>query len=217
MKINKKRSKNNSAKKTNKEIKEDIPVDDDVVFQDETDEDGGIFKSPKDEIKKVKDKLNRCEKEKTEYLDGWHRAKSDLVNLKRRYEKSAEEAALLSERSFAEKLLPVFDSFSIAVSEQNNWEDLPDEWRVGMENIYNQLKKVLEDHGIFPFSPKGEQFDPSFHDALATETVREKNKDNVIVEVIQRGYIHKEGLLRSAKVKVAQYQEEESDKEDKEA
>lgn len=210
MTINNKGSKDNSKKKVAKKRKENIPIDndsDEIVFENEINEDSGIFEKSINDIKKLKNKLNQCEKEKTEYLDGWHRSRSDLVNLKRRYEKSADEAAITAERSFAEKLLPAFDSFSIAVSQQKSWKELPEEWRVGMENVHNQLKKVFEEHKIFPFSPEGEQFDPALHDAIALEPVKDKTKDNTVLEVIQRGYIHKDSLLRSAKVKVAQYEE----------
>ncbi|MGM0628998.1 MAG: nucleotide exchange factor GrpE [Patescibacteria group bacterium] len=180
-----------------------------VAFEDIIEEEGISTKSPQESIKKLKNKLKECENEKAEYLDGWLRAKSDMVNLRKRYEKEADDVRRLSERRFAEKLLPVMDSFSMAIADQDTWENLPEGWRKGMENVHSQLKRVFSDYGIYPFSPEGETFDPSSHEAVAVIDVDERESDNLITEVVQDGYTYGEEILRTAKVKVAHYPEEE--------
>ncbi|MGM0482582.1 MAG: nucleotide exchange factor GrpE [Patescibacteria group bacterium] len=206
----------NKKEKRDKQNEEKLEQDDDenvaeeeVTFEDNVEEEGISSKSPQESIKKLKNKLKECENEKAEYLDGWLRAKSDMVNLRKRYEKEAEDVRRLSERRFAEQLLPVMDSFSMALADQDTWKDLPEGWRRGMENVHSQLKRVFSDHGIYSFSPEGEVFDPSVHEAVAVIDVDERESDNVITEVIQEGYTYGDEIIRTAKVKVGHYPEEE--------
>lgn len=180
-----------------------------VTFEDVTDSDEFSSNSPQGTVKKLKKRLKECEKEKAEYLEGWLRAKSDMVNLRKRYEKEAEAVRASSEKRFAERILPVMDSFSMALADQDAWMELPEGWRKGMENIYSQLKRVFSDHDIHSFSPKGEPFDPNLHEAVGVVDIDEKENDNVIIEVIQEGYTYRDELLRTAKVKVGHYPDEE--------
>jgi molecular chaperone GrpE len=152
-------------------------------------------------------------KRKGEYLEGWQRAKSDLVNIRRKYEMEAQGAGRMSERNFAKKILPILDSFSMAISNRKNWEELPEEWRKGMENVHNQLIKVLKEYGVLPFSPLNEHFDPFFHEAVGTVKVDESREDNLVVEVIQEGYIMGEEVLRTAKVRVGEYKDKKEETE----
>ncbi|MFP4539427.1 MAG: nucleotide exchange factor GrpE [Candidatus Paceibacterota bacterium] len=188
---------------TNYEENEDLVFDNDQEGESKLDK----------KLKKTKKKLKECEGEKAKYLDELYRAKSDLINFRKRMESKAEENKRLSEKSFAQKLLPVLDSFSMAVTDQENWEELPEEWRKGMENVHNQLLKVLRDYGVSSFSPKGEHFEPSFHEAVAVVDVEEPDQDNIITEVIQDGYVMDEEVLRCAKVKVGHYNPEEEQNE----
>ncbi len=183
----------------------------DVTFEEEPDaieeEEGGS----KDKLHKLKIELKKCRNEKAEYLDGWQKAKSDLVNIRRRYEKEAREAGERSERKFAESILPVLDSFKMATANSGNWEELPKEWKEGMENVLNQLIKILNDKGIYSFSPIDQNFDPCLHEAVGTVKVEDKSKDNIIVEVIQDGYMIRDQLLRCAKVRVGEYLNDNED------
>lgn len=193
--------------KKSKDKKKSKEVKDDLVFEDEE----TYSNKPEIKLKKLRSKLRQCQKEKSEYLDGWQRAKSDLINIRKRYETEAQEASKLSEQEFAKKILPILDSFSMAVANQSSWEALPDEWKKGMENIHDQLIKVLKSYNVFSFHPLGEEFDPSLHDAVGTVEVNEKEKDNLITEVIQDGYVMDDKTLRTAKVKVGQYTEKKEE------
>ncbi len=189
--------------------KEQDETEDDVTFEENYDEDTDTAIDSKRNIKKIKDKLKECQREKGEYMEGWQRAKSDLVNIRRKYEKEAQEAGEASERNFAKRILPILDSFSMAISNRKSWEELPEEWRKGMENIHNQLIKVLKEYNVLPFSPLNESFDPFFHEAVGTVEVNESHKDGLIVEVVQEGYIMEGEILRTAKVKVGEYIDKE--------
>lgn len=190
----------NINKKSKNKTKEN---EEEIIFEEEDAYDN----KPEVKLKKLKEKINRCQKEKNEYLDGWQRAKSDLINIRKRYEKEAQEAGRLSEQEFAKKILPILDSFSMAVSSQKDWESLPEEWKKGMENIHDQLINVLKSYDIHSFNPLDEEFDPSLHEAVGTVDVSQKEKDSLIVDVIQKGYTMGDTTLRTAKVKVGQFAE----------
>ena len=190
----------NKKKKTENESPESK---EEVIFEEEE-----TYKhKPEVTLKKLRHSLKNCQKEKGEYLDGWQRAKSDLINIRKRYEKEAEEAGKFSEQRFAKKILPILDSFSMAVSNQSSWESLPEEWRKGMENIHDQLIKVLKSYNVSSFNPLGHEFDPSLHEAVTTVKIDEKEIDNIITQVIQDGYTMDDEVIRTAKVIVGQYSE----------
>ena len=167
-------------------------------------------REPKEKVKQLKEKLASSEKEKSEYLDNLQRARADLVNLRTKYEKKEGEAREDARREVIQDILPALDSFSMALSEKK-WEELPEEWRKGMEHVHTQLLKALEKYDVAPFSPENEQFDPAFHEALGTVAVSDPEKDNSVLEVIQKGSAQNDTVIRTAKVKVGQYEEERSE------
>ncbi|PYX89205.1 MAG: nucleotide exchange factor GrpE [Acidobacteria bacterium] len=125
---------------------------------------------------------------------------SELSTLKK------ERDALLDRlaRDFAledalKSLLPTLDSFDWAL--QSPARDLQ-EFRSGVELIRKQLHDALGKLGITSIPAKGEQFDPSLHEAVET-TNTTSSKDNQVAEELQRGYRLKDRLLRPAMVIVA--------------
>src|SRR3989344_7385510 len=99
----------------------------------------------KGELKKWKEKLATCEKDRKEYLDGWQRARADYLNNKQRLEAEREQERERHAAHFIEKLLPLCDSFDMALADMKKQEDIrqsAENWRAGVEQIYNQLAAV---------------------------------------------------------------------------
>ena len=67
-------------------------------------------------IKKQKNKLKACEKERNEYLNGWQRAKADLINFKKEQEKNNSEIFKFANENLILEILPVLDSFELALN-----------------------------------------------------------------------------------------------------
>ena len=100
-----------------------------------------------------------------------------------------------------EKLLPVVDNFERAMAAIPD-EDKARPFESGVANIYKQLMTSLESIGVKPMDCAGEQFDPTFHNAVMH--VEDDNyEENVIVEEMQKGYMYKDQVLRFSMVKVA--------------
>jgi len=167
---------------------------DDVVIEDEI--------SGADEIKKLRNKLNKCLEEKQEYLEGWQRTRADFVNSKKGDEKSRAEFKKYANEQLILDLLPALDSFDMAQANKEAWESVDKNWREGISYIHSQILSVLEQNGVTKIDPEGKEFDPKLHSSL--EAVHTENKEEVghIAEVMQSGYMLGDKVIRPAKVKV---------------
>ena len=85
-----------------------------------------------DQIKKLKEKIKELEKEKTEYLDGWQRARADYANLQKTTDEDKKRFREHFAARFVEDLLPVMDSFAMAMSNKEAWEKVDQTWRTGV-------------------------------------------------------------------------------------
>ncbi len=167
-----------------------------------------------DKLKKYKEKLKNCQKERQEYLDGWQRSKADYLNSKRRMEEEREHENERNAAHFIEKLLPLCDSFDLALanfSGQNNDQkeakgNSKNDWRTGVEQIYNQLRTVLKSYTVEVLTPLGEAFNPHFHEAVSEVPVTDSAKHHIILDVLQNGYRVGGRLIRPAKVVVGNYE-----------
>lgn len=178
--------------------------DTDIVIEAETDSDN--LKDPAEAVKKLKEQLKSCQKERQEFLDGWQRAKADFINAKKREEDERGEFVKFSKKELLKELLPALDSFHTAFGNKEVWEKVDLNWRMGVQYIYSQFIAVLERHGISLVDPKvGEPFDPQKHASIGTVSVPEKEKDHTIIEVVQKGYALHGKILEPAKVKVGEF------------
>ena len=102
-----------------------------------------------------------------------------------------------------EALLPLADSFHMAMANKAVWEQADENWRKGIEGINSQLLQILKDNGVVPVDPSGEAFDPARHEAIGTTEVEDNEIDKVVM-VMQQGYEmtlgDKTELIRPARV-----------------
>ena len=145
-------------------------------------------KDPKDQkIEELEDRLKRN--------------LAEFDNFRKRTEKEKSAMFDMGARSILEKLLPVIDNFERAFSTVPEDPEAA-QYAKGMEMIYRQLLKNLEDAGATPIDCKGKPFDPNYHNAVM-HVEDESLGENVIVEEFQKGYMYKDSVLRYSMVKVA--------------
>lgn len=192
-----------------KEFDDDFQAEDDALVIEEELED--IEENSAQKVKQLKEKLKESERQKMEYLEDLQRAKAEFLNGKRRLE---EERLRDKERAITnqiEKLLPLCDSFYMAMSNKEAWDAIDATWRKGMESVYNQLQNILTSYGVKEINPQGETFDPAVHDAMTNVPVADKKDHHKIIGVIQNGFTRivngKEELIRPARVTVGEYTE----------
>lgn len=150
-----------------------------------------------DKVKKLKERLKAAEKEKQEHLDGWQRSRADFLNYKRRTEEDMKRFAEMGTGRFVETLLPLLDSFALA-TKGAAWDEADPKFKSGFEMIQNQLAGILKDLRVEQFDPKGESFDPRYHEAISERA--EAGQEGKVVEVVQPGYRVGDIIIRPARV-----------------
>lgn len=178
------------------DTKEGAVYSDDLQYEDDED-----LENPATALKKLREKLKTCEKEKKEYLDGWQRMRADFANVKKEEETRRGEMIKFASEGLVEDLLPILDSFSMAFGNKEAWEKVDANWRKGVEYIYAQMYAVLESRGLTEIGKVGEQTDPRLHIAVEEVPVTKAEEIGTIYEVIQKGYRLHSKVLRPAKVK----------------
>lgn len=146
-----------------------------------------------DKIKKMREKLRRCEEEKQLLQDNLQRAKAEFLNVRKRLEEQQLQDRLRAKVQHVEELLPLCDSFQMAMSDKDAWEKADEAWRKGVEGIHAQLNRLLASYNVSEINPVGEPFDPYRDEAIGTEEVTDEKLVDTVVSVVQRGYEMKIG------------------------
>lgn len=194
-------------KKDKKQQDDDMVVDETIEKEVNSDLDDSVVaeESGQESIKKLREKLKACEAEKMEYLTGWQRAKADLINARKRDEEERKDFIKFANERLIDGLIPVLDSFEMAMGNKEAWEKADKNWRIGVEYILAQLKKTLADAGLTEIDPTGKKFDAARDEAASYEPVDDESKDHVILQTIQKGYELNGRPMRPPKVRVGEF------------
>lgn len=194
---------NMSNEEANKSMKDDGETTEKESLVDDISVDENGEGDPVTLIKKLREKLKRCEALRNDYLSGWQRARADYINLERRSAIEKEESAKLASLFLMSNLLSTLDSFEAALGNKGLWAAVPENWREGMENLYRDFRKILEKHGLIVLNPLGELFNSAEHIAAEVVTVTERDQDGKISEVLKKGYKLYDRVIRPAEVRVS--------------
>jgi len=149
----------------------------------------------------LRQKLEELQCEIDELTNRLLRSQADFDNYRRRSRKELAEMAQFGAEKIIVELLPVLDNFERALLSVKDEPELQ-QFVVGMEMIYRQLKGVLEKEGLKEIEAVNEAFDPEKHHAVAQIPTSEL-EDNVIVEEIQKGYFLNDKVIRASTVCVS--------------
>lgn len=164
-------------------------------------------KNKKDTVKKKsnnKDKelIEKLEKENSNLNDKVLRLSAEMQNMRRRYDEEINKICKYEGEELIIKLLTIVDNFERAIKLDDR--DLTDElskFLSGFKMIYTNLLSILEAMEVKEIDCKGLEFDPNIMEAVITEK-DENLPANVVIEVLQKGYIYKDKVIRVAMVKV---------------
>lgn len=165
---------------------------------------------PKEDKKKEKKKkLFDKEKEELrsanlELKEKVLRITAEMQNMRRRYDLDLANAYKYDGFDLAEKLLPIIDNFERAM---NVKQEGMEKFLEGFKMIYSNLVEILKNKGIVEVDALNKSFDPNVMNAVMTETNNEK-ENNIVLEVLQKGYIYNDKLIRPAMVKVNERESE---------
>ena len=153
--------------------------------------------------RKKADKEKAAMEEKIAALeDRVKRQMAEFENFRKRTEKEKQAMFSMGERSVIEKMLPIVDNFErglAAVPENEKESPLAS----GMEMVYRQLVKQLEDLGVTPIEAVGQEFDPAFHNAVM-QVESEEYPSGTVAQEFQKGYKYHDSVIRYSMVGVVQ-------------
>ena len=136
-----------------------------------------------------------------ELTDQLKRSMAEFDNYRKRTDKEKSAMYEIGARDVIEKILPVVDNFERGLATvPEDAKETP--FAEGMEKIYKQLMKTLDDMGVKPIEAVGKPFDPNFHNAVMH--VEDENfGENEVAEEFQKGYMYRDSVVRHSMVKVA--------------
>jgi len=151
------------------------------------------------EIEKLKNKIKEYEEENKKLREQYLREAAEKDNLRKRTEKEKNEYFQYALSEVFREIISILDNFDRALEKKAEGDKK--HFRDGVELIYKQLLTLLKNQGIKPINIEGDKFDPRFHEALLSEESDEV-EEPTINEVIQKGYMIHQRLLRPTLVKV---------------
>lgn len=144
------------------------------------------------------EQLRKAEMAAAEHHDAWLRAKAEADNIRKRAQTEITNAHKFAVENFASELLAVKDSLEAAlVAENPSVESM----KSGVEITLKQLSAVFERFNLSEINPAGQKFDPYRHQAIST--VESGAEPNTVVQVLQKGYMLHDRVIRPALVTVA--------------
>ena len=153
----------------------------------------------------LEQRLKQAEQAAQEHQEAWLRARAESDNIRKRSQTEVANAHKFAVESFAGELLPVKDSLEAALASENASAE---SMRAGVELTLRQLKAVFEKFNLKEIDPVGEKFDPNRHQAIST--VEADAEPNTVVQVLQKGYLLHDRVVRPALVTVAKAKSVES-------
>lgn len=141
--------------------------------------------------------LRRAELQSAEHHDAWLRAKAEAENIRRRSAEEVQSAQKYAVTRFATELLAVKDSLEMALKDSSSIESI----QAGVDLTLKQLASVFEKFQLSEINPLGEKLDPYKHQAISI--VPADAEPNTVVNVMQKGYLLADRVIRPAMVVVA--------------
>lgn len=130
------------------------------------------------------------------------RSQAELLNYKKRKDDETARILKYAEKDILEGFLPILDNFERAISmDDNNFGDETSKFLEGFRMVYKQTKTLLEKFEVKEIDCLGKEFDPTYEQAVVVEK-DETKESGVVLEVLQKGYMYKDRVLRIAMVKV---------------
>ena len=164
-----------------------------------------ITKTEHRSLKALKKELAEEKENAAKYLANWQRSEADLSNYKKRAEQEKNEMSNFANSTLILNLLPILDDLERAFNslspelEEATWID-------GFRLIHRKLQSIMESQGVTPIEATGQPFDPSFHEAVS----QAEGPEGIVVNEVQKGYKHKDKVIRPSMVIVGSGGEEKS-------
>lgn len=186
--------KNNKHKKEEKEIKKEHCGNEECNCK-ETNKECTCGEECSCGDNKLEDKIKNLE-------EALLRSQAELINYKRRKDEETNRIIKYAEEDILKGFLPILDNFERAISmDDDNLEDEVSKFLEGFKLMYKQIKDLLEKFEVKEIDCLGKEFDPALEQAVVVDH-DETKESGVVTVVLQKGYMYKDRVLRTAMVKV---------------
>ncbi|MDR2924467.1 MAG: nucleotide exchange factor GrpE [Azoarcus sp.] len=149
-------------------------------------------------VREAQTRIEEAEARAAEQHDAWLRAKAETENVRRRAQEDVTKASKFAAEKFAKAMLPVKDSLEAALSASGQTLEALHE---GMELTLKQLAAAFEGASLAEENPLNQKFDPHKHEAIGT--LESDAEPNTVINVLQKGYLLHERVIRPAMVMVS--------------
>ncbi len=159
-------------------------------------------KSKKDvnkEMLKIEEEISKLTEENKVLDEKVRLAQAELINYRKRKDEETANILKFANQDLISELLPVIDNFERAIAANSEESKFVD----GVKLIYQNLMNILEKAGVEVINRVGEEFDPNLEEALVTDCIEDKD-DDIVLEVLAKGYKLKGRVIRPASVKINQ-------------
>ena len=153
-------------------------------------------------IESLQTKLAAAEAKADDNWDQLVRSRAEMENIRRRSERDLVNAHKYALEKFAQELLPVIDSMEMGVAAAQDENADVSKLREGTEMTLKMFETAIDKFGIKGVHPHGEAFNPEHHQAM-TMIDSVEHEPNMIIDVMQKGYLLNERLVRPAMVVVS--------------
>ena len=132
------------------------------------------------------------------------REKAEAINYRKRKDDEVARMMKYASEDLIKEILPIVDSFERAIDmDDDNLEDEVSKFLAGFKMIYCNFVNILEKYEVKEIEAMGKEFDANFHQAVLTEP-RDGVEPGIVIEVLQKGYMYKDKVLRPSMVKVSE-------------
>ena len=162
----------------------------------------------KKRIQELEEELAKAKADSEHWKNEYYRAYADTKNLRNNLEKEHSDIIKYRAMGFIEDLLPVLDSFHMALANEPNSQELKN-YLVGFQFVYRNLVSVLENEGVKEIAPNvGDKFSDKTMNAV--DVTEQEGEENLITKVYAKGYELHGRLIRPAQVSVSKNKKEEN-------
>lgn len=186
----------------NEETVETEETDSDTVGAEEKASDEDNTAGEKKKLFPKREKKDKKDEKIEELTDRVARQMAEFENFRKRTEKEKSQMFETGAKSIIEKILPVIDNFERGLAAvPENEKDSP--FVDGMDKIYKQMLKELENAGVTPIEAVGQEFDPELHNAVM-QVESEEYESGIVAQELQKGYKYRDTVVRHSMVAVVQ-------------
>lgn len=147
---------------------------------------------------------NELQEKVTALQEALLRNQAELMNFKRRKEEETSRLLKYANEDIILGFLPILDNIERAINmDDDNLEDEVSKFLSGFKMVYSQIRDLLNKFEVKEIICLNEKFDPTYHQAVLTDKV-EGVESGIVLEVLQKGYMYKDKVIRPSMVKVSE-------------